>query len=168
MIRKTIISALLGVSIVTSSIANTVTTTIAPAGYVNLLPGFNQSILVSQVIITATTATNVSALIIDTPTNVLTYINPAYTNTISYATNYNTVWTNYYGVTQTNYAAYTALIDLTNNLVASTTNNYPQRLSVATLASTSAKFDQVNYYFNNGIWATNTGSGNESITITYR
>lgn len=131
----------------------------------NALVLVNGSATISQIIVTATTATNVSVNIVDTPTNVLTYVVPAYTNSIQYATNYITSWTNFYGVAQsdTNIALIT-----TNVAVASVTNNYPVRLSIAALASTSSTFSGVNYYFNNGVWLTNTGSGTAAVTITYR
>ena len=176
MIRKTIISALMGITLSVGSVyANTVTTTVAGSAFVNLLPSFNQSITVQQVIINGVTNSAASAYLIDTPTNQLLYVNPAFTNTISYATNYYgiQVWTNYYGVVQSNYYAGSAtptsfaLIDLTNNLVAATTNNYPVRLSITSAAGVTSRYDGVNYYFNQGIWATNLSINPEVISITY-
>lgn len=160
--KKLFISALLGVSLITAS-ANSVTTVVNPGVFTNLLSGFNQSVLVKQVVISAN-STNASALLIDTSTNALTYTNAAYTNTISYATNYISTWTNYYGVAQ----SYTnlQLVDVSNP-VPITTNSYPVRLGVACVAGSTAKYDQVNYYFNRGIWATNTSSGIATITIVY-
>lgn len=163
--KKYLILALLGlVTLVNSASAITISQSVLPNSMTNLLSVYNGAAQVSQIIITATTATNASVLFIDTPTNQLTYILGAYSNRVSYATNYVTSWTNYYGVAQS--TTNLALIDITNS-VASTTNFWPQRLSVAAAASTSARFDQVNYYFNQGIWITNTGSGNATVTITY-
>jgi hypothetical protein len=165
MIRKNITLALMGISLTTACFANSVTTVVNPAGFVNLLAGFNQSVQVSQIVIAAN-STNASALLIDSPTNSLTYINAAYSNTVSYATNYVSTSTNYYGVATS--LTNIALVDVSNTLVPATTNNYPVRLGVATIAGTSAKYDGVNYYFNNGLWATNTSSGIATITVTYK
>ena len=166
MIRKYISLALVGSALITGlAFANSVTTTVNTGSMVNLLSSFNQPITVQQIIIANTDGTNTAVSIIDSPTNLLSYINPAYTNTLSVATNYVSTWTNYYGVSYS--TTNIALIDLTNNLVASTTNAYPVRLGVATLANTSSRYDGVNYYFNNGIWATNISSGKAIITVTY-
>jgi hypothetical protein len=160
--KKLFISALLGVSVITAS-ANSVTTVLNPGVFTNLLSGFNQSVLVKQVVISAN-STNAAAQLIDSPTNTLTYVNAAYTNTISYATNYVSSWTNYYGVTQ----SYTnlQLVDVSNPVAAST-NSYPVRMGVACLAGSTATYGNVNYYFNRGIWATNTSTGIATITIVY-
>lgn len=159
--KNILISLVLGVSIITAS-ALSVTTVVQPNTMTNLLTGFNQPFKLTQVIITANT-NNASVLMVDSITNALTYTNAAYTNILSYATNYIATWTNFYGTT--NSTTNIALIDITNS-VAATTNSYPVRLGIAAVANASAKFDQVNYYFNNGIWATNTSSGIATITIT--
>lgn len=164
MIRKFILTTSLLGALVFSGLANTVTTTVNPNGFVNLLTAFPGSTYIKQVTISANT-TNAAVLILDTPTNALTYVNPAYTNTISYATNYITSWTNFYGVAQS--TTNIALIDVTNNVVASVTNSYPIRLSVSALASTTVPYNNVNTYFNRGIWATNSSSGVATVIITY-
>lgn len=146
--------------------ALTATITVAGGGYVQLLSVTNGAIKITQIIATATSTTNASALFIDAGTNSLSYIVPAYTNRVSYATNYITSWTNYYGV-----AVLTTNIDLVdvNNSVASVTNNWPQRLNVAALAGTSTVFSGVNYYFQNGCWVSNTVAGAPiAITVTYQ
>lgn len=166
MIRKLIMTSLLGALLTLNSFGISVTTVVPPNTFTNLLGNFPDSLFVRQVVIAAN-GTNAAALLFDVSTNSLIVINPAYTNNISYATNWNTTWTDFYGVTRTNPVPIVALIDLTNNVVPLSTNTAPIRLGVAAAAGTSARYDQVNYYFNNGIWATNTSSGIATITIVY-
>lgn len=159
---------LLSIGLVTGMIVagNAATTSIqvSPATMTNLLSSFNGSIQVKQVVITAVNS-NAVVQLIDTPTNVLTYTNAPYTNTISYVTNLIYAQTDYYGNTYT--LTNWQLIDITNHLVAGNTNNYPVRMGVGAVAGASAVFDNVNYYFNRGIWVTNTSSGVAIVTITY-
>jgi|ERR1700722_3999721 len=163
MIRKYTILALLGIGLASSAFANSVSTVVGPNTMGQIL-AINNLATVNQIVIAANT-TNVSGLFIDSPTNKLSYITPAYSNTLSVATNWITLTTNYYGVATatTNIALY----DQTNNLVPATTNNYNQVIGVATLASTSSRYDQVNYYFRQGIWFTNTSLGIATVTVTY-
>jgi len=164
--KKYIISALLGVSFAASAV--TVSTTLAPLQSYNLLtlsPNVG-SFLVKQIGITATTGTNAIVALIDAPSTNLSYINPAYTNRISYGTNWNTTWTNFYGVVQTNYSPIIAQIDVTNTVAAST-NNYTTRLIAGAAANSTAVFQGVNYYFDQGVLVTNTSSGNATIVVTY-
>ncbi len=161
---KLSLALLLGIGVNASAI--TATVTVAGGGYVQLLSVTNGAIKITQIIATATSTTNAAALFIDAGTNSLSYVVPAYTNRISYATNYITSWTNYYGV-----AVSTTNIDLytITNSVASVTNNWPQRLSVAALAGTSTTFQGVNYYFQNGCWVSNTVAGAPiALTVTYQ
>lgn len=163
--RKSIVSVLLGLAFAGSVLANSVTTVVSNTAFVNLLSGFNNSVQVSQILLTASNGTNTSLLVLDAPTNSLTYVNPAYSNTVSYATNYVTSWTNYYGVVSS--TTNTALIDVANQAVASTTNSYPY-ISIAASAGTTVNYSGVNYYFNRGIWATNNSGGVATVTITYK
>jgi hypothetical protein len=160
-----LIAGMLTVATISSS-AVTISSTLAIGTMTNLLSVYNGSAKVIQIAVTASTSTNAAVMLYDCPSNILTYINPAYTNTISYGTNYISSWTNFYGVVQswTN----TALYDVTNNLVLSTTNSYPARLSAATLANTTTYYNNQNYYFNQGVWATNTGPGVVTVTLTYQ
>jgi len=135
------------------------------------------ALLVKQVIFTSGNNGPSSAAIIDTPTNSLTYTTAAYTNMVSYATNGLVVWTNYYGVVQSNnYVGGQLLtnwwlVDVTNS-VAAATYNYPVRVYCAAATSATTIYGQVNgqlngYYFDQGIWATNTSAGTNIITIVY-
>lgn len=143
----------------------TQTTTVTGAAMVNLLTLVNGSAKVSQVTIQASTATNTAVILYDCPTNALTYVNPAYTNRASYATNLITgPLTNYYGGVfyQTNMA----LVDVTNNVVASTTNSY-NSFGFSSTASTSTTYSSLNLYFEHGLWVTNTTAGTAVFTIVY-
>ena len=169
--KKSIISVgvgiVLGLSTLVSS-AVSVSTTLLPGGVFSLVSAGQNvgSFDVAQVGITATTATNALVALIDAPSTNLTFVNAAYTNKVSYGTNYNTTWTNFYGVTQTNYAAIVALIDVTNTVAAST-NSYSTRLIAGAAANSTAVFNGVNYYFHSGVLVTNQGSGTATVVITY-
>ena len=92
---------------------------------------------VNQIIITSTNTS--TGQLVDSTTNSLVYVLPAYTNTISYLTNsaglatngsYNQFfYTNYYGVVTyiTNSTGSSPLVqvDVTNNVVSSQTNSLP-------------------------------------------
>lgn len=163
--KRILISALLGLGLISTSFADSSTKTIAANTMTNLLAGFNNPVTVQYVILTAS-GSNTTVLFYDTPTNAITYVNPAYTNTLSYATNWNTIWTNYYGVVQTNYAPIIALIDNTNNAVVATTNSYPIRLGVSALSNATIQVTGP-FVFGNGCWATNTTVGPATVTIIY-
>jgi len=154
----------MGVSLVAS--ANSVSTVIAPNGVYSLLSaGANYgSFTVRQIGITATTATNALVALIDAPTNSLSYVNSAYTNRLSYGTNYITSWTNFYGTVQS--VTNIALVDVTN-IVTASTNTYPTRIIAGAAANSTAVFSGVNYYFDQGVLVTNQGSGSATVVITY-
>lgn len=160
-----IISALLAATALAQ--AESATTIVTANSCSNLLANFSGSARVTGIVITseATTANNVK--FIDSPSDTLTYVAPAYTSVTTYATNVITTYTNYFGVTQniTNVALVETVTD-----VAASTNNYPVRFQTAVGTNTSVAYTGVNYYFGNGIWATNaaTGTGSATVTITYQ
>lgn len=139
------------------------TTILVNAGSCTNLLGF--AARVTQVLVSAPTVTNTSVLLIDAPTNVLTFVQPAFTNVLTYATNVVNSYTNYFGV-PTLITNYGALVDMPN-AVAASTNLYPQRLSLAALAGTTITADNVNYYFGTGVTVTNNSTGSANVTITY-
>lgn len=146
--------------------AATTSLTIAAGVMTNLITLNNGSVKVTQFVLTST-GTNISSIqAIDTYTNWLKYTNSAYTNILTYGTNLVVTWTNYYGATNT-VTNSGSLVDITNS-VAGTTNTFPVRVILATPTNSSTRIDNVNYYFNDGIWITNTGSGNANVTITYQ
>ena len=165
MIRKFLVGALLSASLVVGHAA-TFSLTVVPATFTNLLPFINGSVKVTSFTITAPTATAANATFVDSANGSLAYTNSAYTNTIRYATNNVISWTDFYGVARS--VTNMQLIDVTNNYVAPSTNAWPVRFVAAVAGSTSSTYNGVNYYFNDGIWVTNTASGNAIVTITYQ
>lgn len=111
--------------------------------------------------------TNIASFqLVDAPTTNLLFTNLPYTNILSFGTNSTNSWTNYYGAT--NFVTNINLIDITNTN-AGTTNNFSVRISgIAPTNGGSLKFDNVNYYFFDGVVATNLGAGNVTLTITYQ
>ena len=178
--RKLILVSAIGICTTISAFANSFSVTVQPGTMTNLFAlGPNQgSVLGKQFIVTATTGTNFTAAIIDAPTNQLVFTTAAYTNTVRYATNGVLVWTNFYGVLQSNnYVGGSLLtnwwlVDITNNLVSAATNTYTVRLYVAAPANGSSTYGPVSgavngYYFDQGIWVTNTGPSVGTVTVVY-
>jgi hypothetical protein len=166
-LNKLFLTGLITAASLFASSAATISVTVAPGTMTNLLGSLSGPVKVTQVQLTAggTTVTNV--LVYDTPTNVTSFVQAAYTNSIVYGTNQITSWTNYWG--NVNSTTNVALVIVTNNVVASVTNSYPLRLNLSALANTTTKFDSVNYYFLSGIWATNAvGDGSATFNITYQ
>jgi len=122
---------------------------------------------ITQIILTPASTNQVTVALFDNNTNALTYVIPAYTNTVSYQTNATLYsYTDYFGksVLITNFYQ----VDLTNNLVASTTNAVPIRAVLTATGGNTVRADGVNYYFNTGVWATNQTANNGTVTITYQ
>ena len=105
-----------------------------------------------------------SAAVYDLSTNVLTFTNASYNTIVSYATNYITTWTNYYGYT--NNITNLALVDITNT-VAAATNTFKPIVTAAIGANASLSFAFLNQLFTRGLWVTNTGGTNLTLTATY-
>lgn len=176
MIRKLIVASAVFIAAFALH-AGTASLTVLPGTFTNLFsftPNVGSATL-KQIIVTAgTVSSNTLVTFVDCPTNQLTFTNAAYTNTIRYATNITTFWTNFYGVVQTNtpVGSNLVLITATNNLVTANTNLYPQRLSVSAAAGNTtiiqaATGTSEGVYFDNGIWVTNASSGNAIISIVY-
>lgn len=165
--KKLLLSSLLFGALATGAFAASQAITV-PSGTMTNFPINLGSVKLTQIIASCPgTNYTTNVVFVDTPNNSLLYTNAAYSNTLSYATNYVITYTNYYG--RTNNLTNLVLVDVTNNLVAATTNNYPQRLIFALAGSnTSVRFDQVNYYFVEGLWVTNSGPGAVTLTITYQ
>ena len=162
----------LPVLILGNAFGYSVTTTVVPGSMTNLLAAYpsGNPTKVTQIIVSAPTATNAAALLYDTPTNRVTYVTAAYTNTVSYLTNLPVIYTNYFGLLATN-ADITGtnwvLFDNTNNVVAANTNSYPIRAGVSVLAN-SQNVVNGNYLFLYDPWATNISSGNITITLVFQ
>lgn len=158
----------IGAMVLAASVASAATTSrTIPAGtFTNLLTQSpSGSLKVTQWVVTATATNNAAFSAVDTYTNNLTYTNPSYVVLSSYQTNYITTYTNYYGAT--NSFTNVAQVDyyVTNSAV---TNAYPIRFTATAITNTTSIFDGVNYYFQNGLWVTNTGTGPLTLTITYQ
>ena len=161
--KKLLISALLGISVLSAS-AFTTSVTVLPLSFTNAFPINQGSAYLTQVIITA--PTNIAqVLFVDTYTNSLTYTNASYNVRASYATNYINTWTNFYGTVQS--TTNIALIDITNTVPA-TTNNFPQKFTVASTSGGSATYPAINAYFVSGVWVTNMTTNTAIITLTGR
>lgn len=114
----------------------------------------------------ATFSTNSANIFIyDTPTNQFLYTNAAYTNILSYATNWINTWTNYYG--RTNSVTNIALIDVTNT-VTGTTNSYNLEFAASIGTNATVTANNVNAVFTYGVWVTNQSVGASTVTITYQ
>jgi hypothetical protein len=179
MIRKFIYSALLGALLVGSGVnvakANSSAQVVAIGSFTNLLaftPNIG-SVSVKQISISSLSTTNASALLFDVPTNSTVVTNAAYSNTGTYATNLVTIWTNFYNVVQSNTTL--AVVDYSNNVPAGT-NSVQPKLAIATAAGTTTTYTfspasnigtSGGYYFDQGIWVTNTSLSPLAITITY-
>ena len=167
---KRILSALF-LSGLLSIQAATVSFTVTNGGFTNSSLMLGGPVKVTQIIVASSTTNQIASLqFIDTPTNSLTYTNAAYTNITSGLTNIITLWTNYMGVTNT--FTNISLIETTNT-VAANTNSYPVRIAVNIGTNSTLKMDQVNYYFAQGFWVTNSAavasnSGPATVTVTFQ
>lgn len=162
MIKKALLSIGVAVGFALSAKAATITLNVAATGYTNALSG---SATITQFILTSisTNAANVS--FVDSYTNSLWFTNGAYTTATSYATNYYNCYTNYFG--GTNCITNVALVDIiTTNAAAGV--RFPVRINATAPTNSSVAFQGVNYYFNNGVWLTNSSSSVATVTITYQ
>ena len=162
---KKLISIVAASLLSVGAFANTATVTVPPAGFTLLSAG---AMKVTQIITTGTTSTNSAALLVDTANSNLTYVTLAYTNYISYLTNQPVKYTNYWGVLSTNAdngGTNWVLVDVQQN-IAQATNNLPT-VTVGVIGNQTLTYGNLSTYFFRGICVTNTGSGAESVTITY-
>ena len=162
--KKILISALMGVSLVAGAGSAVSTVTIAPNGFSNLLSVNNGFAKVTQVVVASATGTNTLVYLYDTPTNATTFTTPVYTNGISYVTNIVYSTTNYVGAVTT--FTNLQLVDVQVGYPAAT-NSYQAKLAGSALAGTATTYNG-NYYFQNGIWATNASTGTATVIVTYQ
>ncbi len=172
--KKLILIALIGVASLMSTKADTATVTSIGSTMTNIFTGYGK---VTQITIASLSSTNFAGLLVDTPTNSLTYTNLAYTNVLSYITNLTTNpgggivvnYTNYFGVptTLTNSSGNNlVLVDVTNS-VPQTTNNYVT-YGIGGAGNTTTTIPSVSLNVIRGLWFTNTGGGNATITVQYQ
>jgi len=159
--KLAIVTSLLALSL--TAFADSYTVTIATGTMSNLVSGFGTSAKVSQVVLTAPAANTATIKLLDTPGARLAYTNPPYSTLTTYATNVITVYTNFFGAT--NSITNIALVDIVST-VASNVVTYPSHLTATAPTNSSVLFNG-SYYFNNGVWATNTGSGDATVSVTF-
>jgi hypothetical protein len=160
---KRIILASLFLGAVINASATSISVAVASGGITNIFMGYGK---VTYMVVSA--SSNLTATVYDMPTNTPTlFINPAYTNIVSYATNYSYPYTNYYGVSN-NITYSNAIVDVLTG-VAATTNNWPARLSFNVASNASVTVDGLGYTFLYGMWITNTSPAGATgtFTVTY-
>lgn len=162
--KKLILLGLLAVSLVANSFALSTAVTIPTATMTNLFVPAGGSVKITQLIAVSPVNNTTAFQVYDTPTNSTQFIQAAFIGGGNFQTNVVTTWTNYYG--KVNSFTNIAQIDYTNT-VAAITNYYPLRIAGNIATNSSLQFNNVNYYFGNGVWVTNTGVGSVTITVTY-
>jgi hypothetical protein len=170
--KKFILSVLFGLS-VSAFAANTITVSVPPLTATNLFSLLNSQgyAKVTAISVTAGT-TNTAVTFFDNTTNSLVFTVPAFTNYISYATNFVQTWTNYFGAT--NYWTNISLVQISNYNAAATIS--VAKNTVSAIASTTTTLSPTAYIFENGIWVTNLGpinvgttsGGAATVSITYQ
>jgi hypothetical protein len=172
--KKILITFALLAGFASSSFASTVAVTIAPGGFSNIVSVVGIA-KVTQIVLASAPTTSASVAIYDCSGS-QTYTNAAYIATTTYSTNLTYLYTNYFGVSTTNTGSspygltnkYTAIVDVTNTVAAST-NFYPVKISFSSPTNATTVLGNVNYYFTQGVWATNTAtSGNAILTVTFQ
>jgi hypothetical protein len=172
--KKLLLICLIAASL-SAQAAQTFTFVINAGTSTNLFPSFNNPVKVTQAAISSGASSQGNATIYDAPTNtpiwawqagvpLWAYTNAQFTNVISYATNYYVYYTNFYGVTGYSYTN-KALIDVTN-LVAQSTNYYNAWLYLAAGTNNTVTYVNLSAVYANGIWATNSGTGPATVTLT--
>lgn len=140
------------------------TITIAPAGMSNFITAFQGSALVTSMILTPPANNTASVFAVDNSTNNTYFTNGAYIGVSSYATNYYQCYTNFFGAT--NCITNIAIVDITNTVAAAAV--VAVRPITFTASTNQSAILYGNWFFGRGVWVTNTGSGNATVTITYR
>lgn len=166
--KKLILSLLAVGLLVGSSNAASTTFTLAAAAFTNACNstlGVVAPVKISQVMVTSAANNTCTLFFLDCPTNILTYTNAAYTNILTYATNYITTYTNYYGVTTS--LTNKSLVDVTNNAVAAAAFSYNTEFTVTVPTNSTITFTGLNATFQNGVGVTNSAGGAATITMVY-
>lgn len=142
------------------------TVVIAAGGMSNLVvSGLSGTLKVTQVSLQSPANNTSSVIVYDTTTNLIHFATPAYSVASSYATNLITTYTNFFGATvlETNLV----LVDITT---AMPTNVWtaPTVFNLSAATNGNVNYTALSSYFYRGIWATNSGSGNATVTVTYQ
>ena len=160
---KKITVSLLSLVVGLSSYANTTSVVLQPNSSTNIIVG---GATITSFTLSASTNAAATVTLVDSPvwTN-FTYVVPAYSNTLTVATNYVFFYTNYWGATTT--LTNLAIIDITNNVVAASTNYYPNKFTTSALAGSTVPVGGISSRFVNGVQATNSTGSTATITIQY-
>lgn len=163
--KKLILSTILAIGLSFGAFANTASVTVVPGTMTNLFTGSGK---ITRIFVTATTSTNAAGLMVDSPTNTTAYTTLPYTNTVSYITNQPYIWTNYFGVLNTNANSSGnnfVLVDAPN-VVGQATNNYiSYGLNAAGNSTITVADPNINIV--RGAWFTNTGVGTLTVLLQY-
>ena len=163
--KKLLIVSLLAVGLAANAGQSSSVVLALAGSFSNMLSSFSGSAKITSVVVTAPTTSHASIKMIDAITNSLTYVNPAYTMYSSYATNLITTYTNFFGAT--NSITNLVLVDI-STAVAISTNLNPVILTATAPTNSTIVFNPVSFFVNNGIWVTNTGPTNVTVTINYQ
>lgn len=161
--KKLILSLLLLGSLVSAQGA-IISLTIPAAGMSNLFL-FNSPVRITQITAASAASTAANVGFMDTYTNQLGFTNAAFITTSTYATNVISLYTNYYGATNT--FTNVAIVDVTNT-VAATTWLYPIKAQIPVPTNTTLQIDALGASFTRGCWVTNSGNGTATVTVTYQ
>lgn len=135
--------------------------TIPANGFTNFTINPGQLLVVGMVINSAGSNT---LQFVDTPAKTLLWTNSSFVYTGTYVSNVVTTWTNYYGVTNSYTNNALVRYSITN---ATTTNSWPVRLTTAATASGLQNLTPLNVAFDYGLFITNSGPTNATVTISY-
>lgn len=152
---------LIGLVSALSVSAETASVVVSSTGMSNMVPS---SAKVTQILVTSPANNTASIKLIDSITNILAYTNSAYSTLGSYATNYITTYTNFFGAT--NSITNIALVDF-SNYVAAASYSYPTLATVTVPTNQTIVLQGQQLFFNNAVWCTNLGSGNATVTLNY-
>lgn len=167
--KKYIILLLTGLLLSTSIVSNAAvaTLTIAPGVMTNVpFLGGVSSAKITQFVLTSSGTNYGQVSVIDTFTNRFFYTNSAYSNILTYVTNYVSTWTNYYGYTN-NVTNSASLVDITNS-VAGTTNSFPTNMVVSVGTNATTTVNNPGIVFRDGVWVTNGSGSTLSLVVTYQ
>ena len=128
------------------------------------LLGTNVSFILLSAVVTSPANNAAAITVYDWYTNSTQRVTPAYSNSAYFATNYITMYTNYYGYT--NWLTNIALVDYTNVTVAAT-NPLTADYQWSAPTNTSIQFLGLNNRFQFGAFVTNTSSGTVTLTLQY-
>lgn len=168
MIKKFLLSVgLVGLVTLSVSGASSTTFTLAAATFTNAsnpTTGISAPVKVSQVIVSSAANNTATLQFIDCPTNIVTFTNAAYSNIVSYVTNYISTYVNFYGAT--NSITNKTLVDITNS-VAATSFAYNTEFIVTVPTNSTVTFNNLAAQFNFGLGVTNTAGGAATVTVNY-